>query len=145
MEILTQLGANGTAFIQFAVFIVSIFVLTKFIFTPFFLAYDERQKRTKGAEAVAKDSEDEAKNIAAVYQLKARQINDRIKSIFETQKQLGLKQAGEIVAQSKSETERMVGAARADIEKQKASAQAQVQQISAEISSQLKQKFEGGL
>lgn len=145
MEILAQLGANGTAFIQFAVFIVSIFVLTKFIFNPFFLAYDERQKRTKGAEAVAKDSEDEAKNIAAVYQLKARQINDRIKSIFETQKQLGLKQAGEIVAQSKSETERMIGAARADIEKQKASAQTQVQQISAEISSQLKQKFEGGL
>lgn len=145
MEILTQLGANGSAFIQFAVFIISIFILTKFVYGPFFVAYDERLNRTKGAEAVAKDSEDEAKNIAAVYQLKARQINDRIKSIFETQKQLGLRQAGEIVAQSKSETERMISAARTDIEKQKASAQAKVQEISAEISSQLKQKFEGGL
>lgn len=145
MEILLQLGANKTAFIQFAVFIISVFILTKFIYTPFFVAYDERVKRTKGAEAVAKDSEEEAKNIAAVYQLKARQINDKIKAIFDVQKSTGLRQAGEILAQSKSETDRVISAARTDLEKQKADAQNKMSEISAEISAQLKQKFESGL
>lgn len=145
MEILLQLGANKTAFIQFAVFIISVFILTKFIYAPFFVAYDERLKRTKGAEAVAKDSEEEAKNIAAVYQLKARQINDKIKAIFDVQKSTGLKQAGELLAQSKSETDRVISAARTDLEKQKADAQSKINELSAEISTQLKQKFESGL
>lgn len=145
MQILTQLGANSTAFFQFAIFIVAVFILTTFIFKPFFAAYDERLKRTKGAEAVAKDSEEEAKNIAAVYQLKARQINDKIKSIFDAQKATGLKQAGDIIAQSKAEADRTVSAARADLEKQKADAQNKINEMSAEISAQLKQKFESGL
>jgi F-type H+-transporting ATPase subunit b len=145
MEILFQLGANKTAFIQFAIFIISVFILTKFIYTPFFVAYDERVRRTKGAEAVAKDSEEEAKNIAAVYQLKARQINEKIKSIFDAQKSIGLRQAGEILAQSKAETDRSISAARNELEKQKSEAQNRINEISAEISTQLKQKFESGL
>ena len=45
MEILLQLGANKTAFIQFVLFVLSIGFLTIYVYGPYFKAYDERLKK----------------------------------------------------------------------------------------------------
>ncbi len=145
MEILLQLGANSTAFIQFGLFVVAITFLTTVVFNPYFKAYDERMKKTKGADAVAKEAGEEAKNTALVYQAKAREINNTIKTIFDTKRSDAAKLSNDLLAQAKTEAEKNIVSARTEIEKQKTTAQAQIKQIAQDISEQLKQKFEGGL
>lgn len=145
MEILTQLGANQTAFIQFAMFVITISFLTLFVYNPYFKAYDERLKQTKGADAVAKDTAEEAKNLAQIYQAKAREINDKIRSVFEAKRSEAGKTTTEILTTAKTEAEATTNKARVEIENQKKNAQTQVQTLSQEIAAQLQQKFEGGL
>jgi F0F1-type ATP synthase membrane subunit b/b' len=145
MEILLQLGANETAFIQFFLFIISIGFLTIYVYSPFFKAYDERLNRTKGADTVAKETADEAKNLSLIFQAKARETNEKIKNIFEAEKSEGAKQAADVLADAKAVAEKNTTAARAEIEAQKKTAQAQIQILASEISAELKQKFEGGL
>ncbi len=145
MEILLQLGANKTAFIQFVLFVVSIGFLTIYVYGPYFKAYDERLKRTKGADTVAKEAADEAKNLALIFQTKARETNEKIKNIFDLKKTEASKLSTDILSDAKATAEKSTAAARTDIENQKSKAQADVQALATEISAQLKQKFEGGL
>ena len=105
----------------------------------------ERQKRTKGADAVAKDTADEAKNLALVYQSKARETNEKIKSIFDHKKTDAGKITADILSEAKSAAEKNTQSARADIVNQKNKAQSEVLTLAQEISIQLKNKFEGGL
>ncbi len=145
MEILLQLGANETAYIQFFLFIISISFLTIYVYGPYFKANDERLKRTKGADTVAKEAADEAKSLALIFQSKARENNDKIKAIFDIKKSEAAKKSGDVLAEAKVIAEKNTSVARADIEVQKNNAQSDVQTLVAEISMQLKQKFEGGL
>ena len=145
MEILLQLGANKTAFIQFVLFVVSIGFLTLYVYGPYFKAYDERLKRTKGADTVAKEAADEAKNLALIFQTKARETNEKIKSVFDHKKNEAGLLSAEILSAAKTTAEKNIAAARVDIENQKTKAQVDVQSLASEISAQLKQKFEGGL
>jgi F-type H+-transporting ATPase subunit b len=145
MEILLQLGANKTAFIQFFIFVISISFLTIYVYGPYFKAYDERLKRTKGAEAVAKETADEAKSLALIYQSKARENNEKIKTIFDLKKNEAQKVAAEVIGAAKIAAEKNTQDARSEIEIQKAKAQSDAQSLVVEISQQLKQKFEGGL
>lgn len=145
MEILLQLGANETAFIQFLLFIVSITFLTTYVYGPYFKAYDERLKRTKGADTVAKEAADEAKNLGLIYQTKARETNDKIKTIFDAKKTEATKLSADLLSEAKSIVEKNTASARAEIENQKQKAHTEIQSLSVEISLQLKQKFEGGL
>ena len=145
MQILSQLGANYTAFIQFIIFIIAITFLTIYVFNPYFKAYDERMKRTKGADAVASETATDAKNLALIYQSKAREINDKIKTVFDKKWIEGGQSAAEILNRAKTETEKMTTAARGEIEQQKNQAHGQIKSLATELSEQLRQKLEGGL
>lgn len=145
MEILIQLGANKTAFIQFLLFVFSISFLTLYVYTPYFKAYDERLKKTKGADVVAKETADEAKNLSLIYQEKARASGNKISTVFEAKKNEAAKIATDLITQAKNEAEKSTKAARTEIETQKSQASAQIQTIAKEVSAQLQQKLEGGV
>ena len=124
-----QLGANKTAFIQFFLFIVSISFLTIYVYGPYFKAYDARLNRTKGVDTVAKEAADEAKNLALIFQSKARENNEKIKSIFDLKRNDALKNAGQILADAKLVAEKNTQVARKEIETQKLDAQAEIQNL----------------
>jgi len=145
MEILLQLGANKTAFIQFFLFIISIGFLTIYVYGPYFKANDERQKKTKGADSVAKETADEAQNLLLIYQSKAREINNKIKNIFDEKKTEATAITASLLAEAKQQAEKNMSLARIDIENQKNKAQSEVQIMATEISTQLGQKLSGGL
>ena len=145
MQILSQLGANYTAFIQFIIFIIAITFLTIYVFNPYFKAYDERMKRTKGADAVAAETATDAKNMALIYQSKAREISDKIKTVFDKKRTEAGQAGSEILNRAKAEAEKLTTSARNEIQLQKNQAQGQIKTLTTEISEQLKQKFEGGL
>jgi len=143
MEILLQLGANETAFIQFALFIVSISFLTIFVYGPFFKAYDQRLKLTKGADQVAYETQDEVKKLESIYKSKAREINEKIKNIFDASKKEASESAQTIINGAKAQSTQAVDQARVAIEKQKKAAQADSAQMVQEISTQIVQKLTG--
>lgn len=145
MEILLQLGANKTAFIQFFVFAISIAVLTIFVYGPFYKAYDQRLENTKGADSVAKSTVEEAKKLGLIYQNKAREINDKVKNIFDLQRTEGLKISEDLLKTAKKDSEMQLSIARTEIENNKNTAQKQISSLTAEIAEQLTKKMEEGL
>jgi len=144
-QILLQLGANQTVYVQILLFVVAITFLTTVVYGPFFKAADQRHKRTKGADAVAKDAAQEAKNLTNIYQTKARDINNKIKDVFDTKKSAALKTSAEIVSDSKNKAEQIANESRKNIDSQLKSAEAEVDKVSKEIAATLKDKFEVGL
>lgn len=145
LKILSQLGANQTAFIQFIVFAVSITALTVLVFNPFFKALDQRQAKTKGAEDIAKETVDEARMLDAVYKQKAREINDKIKTVFDGKKNEAQKIAEQNIATAKKESEVIIKDYRQKIETENQKARTQMASLTTEIANELTQKFESGL
>ena len=145
MEILQQLGANQSAIIQFFIFAISIAFLTVFVFNPFFKAYDVRLQKTKGVESVAKDTIEETKNLNLIFQSKARESNDKIRSIYDAEKNVAQKTAEDIIKTAKADADKLVASSRNEITSQVAQSKSQVASLSQEIAAQLTQKFEGGV
>ncbi len=143
MEILLQLGANKTAFIQFFLFIVTISFLTVVIYGPFFKAYDQRLKLTKGADQVATEAQDEAKRIEQIYQVRAREINEKIKNIFEASKKQAVESGAILLTQTKESITASAEKSRADIATQKNNAEKMAQTISNEIAAEITKKLTG--
>ena len=145
MEILQQLGANQSAFIQFFIFAISIAFLTVFVFNPYFNAYDIRLQKTRGVESVAKDTIEETKNLNLIFQSKARESNDKIRSIYDVEKGLAQKTSDEIIKLAKADADKIISNSRAEISQQISQSKSQVVTLSQEIATQLTQKFESGL
>ncbi len=143
MEILLQLGANETAFIQFVLFIITISFLTIVIYGPFYKAYDLRLKLTKGAEQVASETQDEAKKIDQIYQVRAREINEKIKNIFDSSRKQASDSAGIVLTKAKESVAISTDQARAQILLQRQGAEAAAKNISDEVASEITKKLIG--
>lgn len=145
MEILLQLGANETAFIQFIIFIVTITFLTTVVFAPFFKAYDQRRRLTVGADQVAFETQDEAKKLAQIYQSRAREINEKINKLFETSRGESLKSCSIILDAAKTNVTQTTDVAQKQMTSQKLSAAQQVKTIAGEVSTEIVKKLMGSV
>jgi F0F1-type ATP synthase membrane subunit b/b' len=145
MQILLQLGANQTAFVQFVLFVIAISFLTVVVYGPFFKAYDQRLQQTKGAEQVALETEEEAKKIELIYQSRAREINNKIKDIFETYKKEATEGATQILNKARASVGELTDKTRTDIETQKVRAQSEIQTISNEVAAEMTKKLTGAI
>ncbi len=143
MEILLQLGANGTAFIQFFLFVITISFLTIVIYNPFFKANDQRIKQTKGADQVASETQDEAKKLELIFQARAREINDKIRTVFDSSRNEANESATKILTEAKQVVTLATEKARAEIDKQKQNAQLNSQAIAEEVSNEISKKLTG--
>ena len=145
LQILTQLGANYTAFIQFGIFIVSITFLTVVVYGPYFRAYDERVKLTKGSDQIAEETENEARKMAVIFQTRAREINQKIQNVFDSSKAQAQETATTILNQSKAGATEVADRARADIGVQKSKAEKEISAISQEVAAEITRKITGAV
>lgn len=145
MAILLQLGANQTAFIQFIIFIISISFLTIFVYGPYFKALDQRQQQTKGAEQVATETQEEAKKLESIFKAKAREINEKIKNIFDSSRAQASGAATHVLNEAKTAATELTEKARKDINEQKATAQKDIQTISQSIAAEISKKITGAV
>lgn len=143
IQILSQLGANQTAVIQFVIFIVAISFLTIFVYGPFFKAFDQRLQQTKGVDDVAAETQNEAKKIEAIYQTRAREINEKIKKIFDSARAEASSTAETVLEKAKVSTAEQMGVARKEISNQKNNAEKEVARISGDIATELTKKLTG--
>lgn len=129
MDIFSSIGVNSTAFIQFALFAITLIFMSKVVFEPFAHALEERQKRTKGGEDLALEFQKKSVELSSTYELKAREINASIKSIFDAAR-----------GDANKKYEGVVGSARAEATdlttKNRAQIAAEVEKTSAELKSQ---------
>ena len=145
IQILHQLGANETVFIQFVIFCVTIAFLTVMVYGPYFKAYDQRLNQTKGADQVAGETHDEAKKLEVIFQAKAREINEKIKSIYEDSRKVATEQVSKIIDSGKGEVAATADQARSQIEAQKANAQKDVAQVSQDVATEISKKLTGAV
>lgn len=84
MEIIQQLGINGTALIQFGIFICIFFFLNLYLFTPYYKALEERENRTLGGEDLAQEFLKKSTELQSEYQSKAKEVAKKIKDIYDS-------------------------------------------------------------
>ena len=145
MQILLQLGANQTVFIQFFIFIISISFLTIFVYGPYFKAYDQRLLQTKGADQVAYETQEEVKKIESIFQVRAREINEKLKNVFEGSKIQTIAAISTILNNAKVTAAELTEAARVKIQLQRAGAEKDVQKTSQEVSIEILKKLTGAV
>ncbi|UYL10562.1 ATP synthase F0 subunit B [Bdellovibrio sp. SKB1291214] len=115
MDIFGQLGINTTAGIQFVFFAIALLFLTKFVFTPYAHALEERQNKTKGGEDLAAEYQAKSVELQSEYESKIRALNLEIKNIVDASKSEANKQYETAVAKSRSEAEQLVSSNRTKI------------------------------
>ena len=145
LQILLQLGANETVFIQFALFVITISFLTIVVYGPYFKAYDQRMNQTKGADQVADETQGEAKKIEVIYQSKAREINEKIKAIYEDIRKGAIDQVSKVVNAGKTEVNATADEARSQIQAQKTNAEKDLVRVSEDVAIEISKKLTGAV
>src|SRR5437868_856363 len=75
---------DGTLFLQFVIFLVTLIILTRWLFGPYLALRDARERGIGGAKQVAKETEARAASTLANYesrlaQSKRRGVEERIR------------------------------------------------------------------
>lgn len=110
MEIIHQLGINQTALIQFGIFICMFFFLNIYLFTPFYTALEEREKRTLGGEDLALEYQKKSTELHSEYQTKAKEVSKQIKDIYDAHRNDAVKEYDAIVSKAKDEASQLLEA-----------------------------------
>jgi len=115
MAILNQLGINHTTFFCFLIFVVTFFFLKEVLFRPYFVAFEERENRTKGGENKAKDLLTKTELAKQQFEDEARDLNAEIKSIFDESRGLAAKEYEKVVYDARKTAEQFVEEVKAKI------------------------------
>ena len=108
MAILHQLGINYTTFYCFLIFIFTFFFLKEILFRPYFIAFEERESRTKGGEENAKDPHSKTEELKLQFEEEARDLNAEIKSIFDETRGLATKEYEKVVYEARKQAEQVI-------------------------------------
>jgi F0F1-type ATP synthase membrane subunit b/b' len=108
MAILHQLGINYTTIYCLVIFLFTFFTLKTLVFEPYYNAFVEREKRTKGGEDSARDIHKQTQDIKSVYEAEARDLNSEVKSIFDESRILATKEYSRVVNEARQSAEHYV-------------------------------------
>jgi F-type H+-transporting ATPase subunit b len=132
---------DGTIFVQFGIFIVLLFILTKLVFRPYLALLKERSANIDGAKEEAQRMSTAADADLASYEdqvLKARKDAANVRTALRGE---GEQQATAVMAEAREQAEQRVTAAREKIQKSAAAAQlslrAKVDRVAQEIAAKL--------
>jgi F0F1-type ATP synthase membrane subunit b/b' len=143
MEILKTLNLNATLFYQFGVFILTYLILSPLLFKPYLKAYLKRAEMTTFSETTASQLLAETKEFNLKYDVKAREINDRISEVFSGARAQGQHESDEIVRAQQKQVEAKLAEARAKIETQVSSVRAHLNERVADFGAQMARRLLG--
>ncbi|MBX2988124.1 MAG: ATP synthase F0 subunit B [Bdellovibrionaceae bacterium] len=115
MHLLHALGISQLAIIQFLIFVFIFTFLTYGVFTPYFKALMEREKRTVGGEALAEEYQQKTIELSTEYQNQARAINTQIQEIFQRNRNEANAAYDRVVGAAREEASQMIEKNRAQI------------------------------
>lgn len=108
MAILSQLGINYTTFYCFLIFVVTFFFLKEMVCRPYYLAFEERERRTKGGEEGAKELQKQTLELQQNFEVEVRQLNSRIKEIFDDSRATASKEVEVILNAGRNGAEQII-------------------------------------
>lgn len=126
MDLLKQLGLNGTliaAIIQFALLLILLKVVA---YKPILKALEERQNNIDQSIRDAEASSAEAKKVMAEYTAKLQEARQEAQEIIERATKLGEDSKAEILAKAQEEANKTIAKAKAEIQAEKERAVAQI-------------------
>lgn len=115
MEIFRSLGVDSTLWIHLACFLISYVAFSRLILKPYMAALNEREKRTVGSEEHAVRLVEEANQLNAEYEQKARAINAQIKGSYDESRTAAMREYDRLVQSAREESQKLLESARADI------------------------------
>ncbi|MBQ9394932.1 MAG: ATP synthase F0 subunit B [Proteobacteria bacterium] len=135
------LDLDVTMFIQFGIFLLVFLSLRKFVLKPYFKAYDEREKRTLGAQQEARDLQEKAAEATSGYEA-ARQ---KAYAAAENDRRIKLNEANDaanaIIEKARREIQLDIAAKQAEfsteLEMARKSASPEIDAISEQIASKI--------
>ena len=143
MQLFQELGVNSMLWMQMGIFLFAYLVLTNLIFKPYLRAFEERQKRTVGNEALAERLINETKQLQQDYELKARAINNQFKSIYDEARAEASGEYERVITNAREKAAHLLEASRSQVATEIATARSmlgsQVPEVTNEIVKRLLQ------
>lgn len=143
MEIIHQLGINGTVLIQFGIFICTFIFLNLYLFTPYYKAKEAREKRTLGGEDLALEFQKKSTELHSEYQIKAKEVTKKIKDIYGAHRSDALKEYDALVSKARTDAATLLETNNANISKAIQATSAALRSETTNISVAITQKLLG--
>ncbi len=115
MALLKSLGIDSTLWIHVVCFAVAYLSISNLVFKPYMKALAEREKRTIGGEEQAALLLNEATEINAEYETKAKAVSASIRQEYETNRLEALKESEALLSAARAESAKILEASRAKI------------------------------
>ncbi len=141
LDILKSLGVNETVFPQFGIFIVSFLFLKIFIFSPYLAAYEERRKRTVGSQGVALELQQEIDRRESEFAREAREINEKIKKVFDMKQSQAIKETNAIMAEAQQKAQERLTAGKKEVQDAYGAAKDQLKTFVPDLGQTIKQRL----
>lgn len=108
MQMLEALGVNATVLYQFGFFLITYIVLSNVLFKPYYKAFLTRGEKTVGNTESAEKTLAEARDMEATYEQKAREMNVKVRAIFEENRQQGLREQEKYMAEARTKAKQII-------------------------------------
>lgn len=115
------------------IFLILMFVLSKFAFKPLFAAVEEREKALEEAIANAKRDRDEAEQLMSQQRVQLEAARTEAQAIIADSRATAERMRGDLLAQTKQQQEEMLEQARRVIESERTNAVAQLRREAVEL------------
>lgn len=104
-------------FTQMAIFIVAYMGLSFFVFRPYGKALAEREKSTEGNAELADRLKQEAVELQAAYEAKAKELNTRFKAIYDESRGRAAHEREQMLSAARTEAEVLLASSNQEIAK----------------------------
>jgi F-type H+-transporting ATPase subunit b len=115
------------------IFLILMFVLSKFAFKPLFAAVEAREKALEDAIAGAKRDRDEAQQLLSQQRVQLEAARTEAQTIIADSRATAERMRGDLLAQTKQQQEEMLEQARRVIDSEKGAAIAQLRREAVEL------------
>ncbi len=107
---------DRTVFVQMAVFVMLILVLSPLLFKPVLRLFEERERRTEGARSAARAMQDKAEELLRRYEAKLDEVKRAAAAERDRLRNETLRLEAEIVEKARQANTRIVEQGRSQIE-----------------------------
>lgn len=141
MELLQALGVDITVFFQFGLATLAFFSLSVIAFGPYTSALLSREQKTKGGEQAAEELTKQAQDLRSQFEVKARKINDEIKTIFDSYRAASNEESQALITKARAESQKLVDETRARVSIEVAEASKKMSQEVPQVAEAIKAKL----
>jgi F-type H+-transporting ATPase subunit b len=141
MAILTELGLNGSFFLQLIIFCVAYVALSRLVFGPYSEALTLREQKTIGGENLAAELMNATEDLKTRYETKARLVSGEVKTIFDDYRTQAYKEQEKIVSQARQESNQLMDAIRKKVQIEVSQAQTQMRSEVSLVSQEMIKKL----